>query len=150
LSLVLGTELNAKNKIQAIGSLAVPVRRYNFEIVNWNQEELQNLERKTRKLLTIHEQHHPKADVDRLYVPRKQGGRGLMQLEATHAVEITKLAKYVDKKEDPLILVVRTHQHNTDSAVLQTTRYLKTEVQRETRKIKDSLAEKQKKDGTGK
>jgi len=39
-------------------------------------------------IITIHGQHHPKADVDRLYVPRKQGGRGLMQLEAAHAVEI--------------------------------------------------------------
>ena len=41
-----------------------------------------------------------------------------MQLEAAHAVEITKLVEYVDRKEDPLIQVVRTHQHNTDSAVL--------------------------------
>ena len=69
--LVLGTELSAKNKIQAIGSLAVPVLRYSFGIINRHQEELQKLDRKTRKLLTIHGQHHPKADVDRLYVPRK-------------------------------------------------------------------------------
>ena len=47
-------------------------------------------------------------------------------------------------KEDPLIQVVRTHQHNTDSAVLQTARCLKTEVQKETRKMKDSIAEKTK------
>jgi len=57
-----------------------------------------------------------------------------MRLEAAHAVEITKLVEYVDRKEDPLIQVVRTRQHNTDSAVLQTARYLKTEVLRETRK----------------
>jgi hypothetical protein len=72
-----------------------------------------------------------------------------MQLEAAHAVEITKLVEYVGRKEDPLIQVVRTHQQNTDSAVFQTARYLKTEVQRETRKMKDSTAEKTKKDGTG-
>jgi len=111
----LSTELSAKNKIQAIGSLAVPVLRYSFEIINWHQEKLQNLDRKTRKLLTIHGQHHPKADVDCLYVRRKQGGRGLLQLEAAHVVEITKLLEYVDRKEDPLIQVVRTHQHNTSS-----------------------------------
>ena len=35
------------NKIQAIGSLAVPVLRYSFGIVNWHQEELQKLDRKT-------------------------------------------------------------------------------------------------------
>ena len=94
----LGTELSAKNTIQAVGLLAVPVIKYSFGIVNWHQEELQKLDRKTRKLLTIHGQHHPKADVDRLCVPRKQGGRGLMQLEAAHAVEITKLVEYVDRK----------------------------------------------------
>ena len=114
LRLVLGTELSAKNKIQAIGSLAVPVLRYSFGIINWHQVELQKLDRKTRKLLTIHGQHHPKADVDRLYVHRKQGGMGLMQFEAAYVVEITKLLEYVERKEDPLMQVVRTHQHNTD------------------------------------
>ena len=67
-----------------------------------------------------------------MYVPRKQVGRGLMQLEAANAVETTKLMEYVDMKEDPLIQVVRTHQHNTDSAVLQTARCFMAEVQRET------------------
>jgi len=51
---------------------------------------------------------------------------------------------YLDRQEDPLIQVVRIHQHNTDSAVLQTARFLKTEVQRETRKMKDSIEEKKK------
>ena len=68
-----------------------------------------------------------------------------MQLEAARAVELTKLVEYVDRKEDPLIEVLRTHHHNTDSAVLQMAKCLKTEVQKETRKIKDSLAEKTKK-----
>jgi len=33
-----------------------------------------------------------------------------MQLEAHHAGEITKLVEYVDRKEDPLIQVVRTQR----------------------------------------
>ena len=102
LRLVLGTELSAKNKIQATGSLAVPVVIYSFGIVNW-QREPQTLDRKMRKLLIIHGQHHPHADGNRLYVPRKQGGRGLMQLKEAYEVEITKLVEYVDRKEDPLI-----------------------------------------------
>ena len=73
-----------------------------------------------------------------------------MQLEATHAVELTKLVGYVDRKEGPLIQVVRKHQHNTDSAVLQAARCLKTEVQKETRKMKDSIAEKTKQKWHGK
>ena len=58
--------------------------------------------------------------------------------------------EYVDRKEDPLIQVARTHQHNTISAVLQAGRRLKTEVQRETRKMKDSIAEKTKEKWHGK
>ena len=44
LRLVLGTELSAKYKIQATGSLAVLVLRYSFGIINWYQEELQKLD----------------------------------------------------------------------------------------------------------
>jgi hypothetical protein len=62
----MGTELSSKNKIQASGSFAVPVLRYNLGIINWHQEKLQNLDMKMRNLLTIHGQHHPKADVDHL------------------------------------------------------------------------------------
>jgi hypothetical protein len=51
LRLVLSTDLSAKNKIKAIGSLAVPVTKYSFGIVDWHQAELQKLDRKTRKLL---------------------------------------------------------------------------------------------------
>jgi hypothetical protein len=34
LRLILNTELSAKNKMQAIGSLVVPVLRYSFGIIN--------------------------------------------------------------------------------------------------------------------
>ena len=52
--------------------------------------------------------------------------------------------EYVDRTEYPLIQVARTHQHNTDSAGLHTARCLKTEVLRETRKMKDTIEEKTK------
>jgi iron-sulfur cluster repair protein YtfE (RIC family) len=140
----LDTELSAKNTIQAIGALAVPVLRYGFGIINWHQEELQKLNRRTRKLLTIHGQHHPKADVDHLYVFRKQGGRRLMQLEEAYIKEFKKLMEYVDSTEDPLIQIVRTHQNNTNSAMVLTPRSFKRELQKGTRQIKDSITEKTK------
>jgi len=60
---------------------------------------MQILDRKTGKLLTIHGHHHPKADIDRLYVPREQGVRDLMLLEEAYTVEITKPVKYADSKQ---------------------------------------------------
>jgi hypothetical protein len=34
-----------------------------------------------------------------LYVPKKQGERGLMHLEEAYAVEITELVKYLDRRK---------------------------------------------------
>ena len=38
--MILKSELNARNKITAIGALAVPVLRYSFGIINWRIEEI--------------------------------------------------------------------------------------------------------------
>ena len=40
LRIILKSELNARNKITAIGALAVPVLRYSFGIINWRTEEI--------------------------------------------------------------------------------------------------------------
>ena len=34
------TELNSKNRITAINTLAIPVVTYSFNVVNWNLKEL--------------------------------------------------------------------------------------------------------------
>ena len=52
--------------------------------------------------------------------------------------------EYVDRKEDPLIQVVRTHQHKIDSALLQIARCLKAEVQRDKNKREHSGENKRK------
>jgi len=31
--------------------------------------------------------HHPKSDIDRLYLKRKEGGRGLLQIEAPYCMK---------------------------------------------------------------
>jgi len=67
-----------------------------------------------------------------------------MQLEEAYTVEIIKLVEYVDRKEDPLTQNVRKHQHYSNSAVLQRTGCLKTEVWRGTKQVHDSIAEKTK------
>ena len=96
-----------------------------------------------RKQLTIHGQHHPKADVYRLFVPRKQGGRGLMQLEEVYIVEIRKLVECVDGEEDPLIQIVRMQQHYLNSTVLQTA---KTTQDRSTERSKTNKGKHSKKE----
>ena len=38
---------------------------------------------------------HPKADINRLYVKRKEGGRGLVQIEVAYKAEIINIAEYL-------------------------------------------------------
>ena len=40
LRMILKFEINARNKIAAIGALAVPVLRYSFGTINWRIEEI--------------------------------------------------------------------------------------------------------------
>ena len=58
--------------------------RYSFATMNWRIEEIKKIDRKTRKMLTMYKIHHPKADIDRLYAKSKEGGRGLVQIEAAY------------------------------------------------------------------
>jgi hypothetical protein len=88
----------AKNKITAIGALAVPVLRYSFGTINWRLEEIKKIDRKTRKILTMYKTQHPKPDTDRLYVKRKEGERGLAHIEAAYKTEIINTAEYLNKK----------------------------------------------------
>jgi recombinational DNA repair protein RecT len=62
LRMILKSELNARNKITAIGALAVPVLRYSFDIIYWRIEKIKKVDKKTRKILTMYKVHHPKAD----------------------------------------------------------------------------------------
>ena len=57
----------------------------------------------------------------------------------TYVLEIIKLIEYVNRKEYPLIQIVRTHQQDINSAMLLTPRRLKKESETGTRQIKDSI-----------
>ena len=49
------------------------------------------------------EHYHPKSNVDRLYIPRKKGGRGLISIEDCVELAIRGLEVYVHGSEKKLI-----------------------------------------------
>ena len=71
--------------------------------MSWRKSELQAIDRKTRKLFTIYGALHPKSDVDRLYMPRKEGGRGLISIEDCVESAIRGLEVSVHRSEERLI-----------------------------------------------
>ena len=67
--------------VKAINTWAVAVLRYSGGVLDWNKDELQNMDRKTRKIMTMNRALHPRANVARLYPARNEGGRGLKSVE---------------------------------------------------------------------
>ena len=53
IKLVLKSELNARSKIAAINTLAVPVILYTYAVIDWKLDEIQDLDRMTRKQLCM-------------------------------------------------------------------------------------------------
>ncbi|CAG0894667.1 unnamed protein product [Darwinula stevensoni] len=73
-----GSELSARNKVTATKTFAIPVLVYTFGVLHWTIKELEDLDRATRKTMNLHRSLHPKSSVQRLYLPRDEGGRGLL------------------------------------------------------------------------
>ena len=71
---------------------------------------MQGIDRKTRKLFTMYAALHPKSDVDRLYIPRKEGERGLMSIEDCVELAIRGLVVYVHGSEERLIQAARGYK----------------------------------------
>ena len=93
--------------ITAINAWAASLVRYSAGIVNWTMEELRLMDRKTRKIMTMNRMYHPQSDVDRLYIPRKEGGRGLLNIMECVENEEDNLGRYVNASNERLIKYVK-------------------------------------------
>ena len=78
---LLETKISSQNLIKGIHSSAVPLVRYSGPFLKWARDELKQMDQRTRKLMTMHKALHPRDDVDRLYVSRKEEGRGIASIE---------------------------------------------------------------------
>ena len=89
------SKLNRGNLVQGVNTWAVSLLRYSAALISWSKCELQALDRKTRKIFTIYGGFHPKTDIDRLYTPRKDGGRGLIAIKDCVELAVRGLVVYV-------------------------------------------------------
>ena len=106
---ILKKGVSAKNTTSSIKAFAMPILRYGFGVIKWTQSELRAIDCKTRKIMYKYKFHHPKSDNHRLYLSRKQGGRGLIGAMDCYRQECTKIADYIDKNTqgDPLVGIVK-------------------------------------------
>ena len=133
---LLETKLNSKNLIKGINTWAVPLVRYSGPFLKWTRDELKQMDQRTRKLRTIHKALHPRDGVDRLYVSRKEGGRGLASIEDSVDASIQRLKDYIQKHEGGLITATRHETENTMNNRMTITRKQKWEGKQLYRRFK--------------
>ena len=68
---------------------------------------MRKIDRTTRKTLTMYGAFHPKSDIDRLYLKRKHGGRGLISIETCVRSEENNLGLYVHESNEMLLKGVK-------------------------------------------
>ena len=112
IKLVLKSELIAWNKIVTINTLAVPVILYSYGVIDWKLDEMQNLDRMTRKQLCMNWMLAMKADVDRIYLQCLEDGGSLVNLEKEYKATMIGLQTYMTNKDDVQIQAVLRHQNS--------------------------------------
>ena len=101
------SRLNGRNKIIAINTWTVSLMRYGAGIVKWTKIELDEIDKKTRKVLALNKELHPRSDVDRLHVSRMEGRRRLIECKMCVKAEENRLGWYVKHHIEPLIVTAR-------------------------------------------
>ena len=112
------SQLNGKNKIAATNCLALPLVSHTFGSIPWNQSEIHVLDRSTRKIMTKCRSLHPNASVQRLYLQRSAGGRGLISIEDIYKQLTISSAIRVQISRDPLLKLVATHETKGNGSFL--------------------------------
>jgi len=74
--------------MKAINTYATSELTFSFGIVKWSPKDLENLQTKTRTLLTRYRFHHPHAAKERLTVPWQMGGRGMTDIIRLHDKQV--------------------------------------------------------------
>ncbi len=104
-----GSELNGLNKVKATNSWAVSIFRYFFACLKWTHRELIKLDRDTRRFMRKHRCHQYGASVQRVHLPRSEGGRGVSSLYHVYEREVLSTACYICGSNDPQLRAVFNH-----------------------------------------
>ena len=137
LKLILKTKLNGRNLFQAINSWAVAVVRYSAAFIGWTKEETKEMDRATRKMLVQYQALHPKSNVTRLCMRRKEGGRGLISVEECCASEMRSLHYYLANSQEVMLKAVAKKEGLESNNIEGKEEYNKRVVEEKKKKVKE-------------
>ena len=85
---------------------------YSYGVIDWKLDEIQALDRMTRKQLCMNWMLTKKADVDGIILLCQEGRRSLMNLEKEYKTTMIGLQTYMTNKDDVQIQAVLRHQNS--------------------------------------
>ena len=75
------SKLSDYDKVTACNCFAISIITPTVGVVNWTTGDIKQIDIKTRKIITMTGNFHPNRDIDKLYIDRKSGSRGLRSIK---------------------------------------------------------------------
>ena len=130
LNIIWSSPLSVPRKLTASTVFAMPSLEYFMGTSDWLIADIQNLDRKSRKVVEMHKGKHISESTALLYLPQKCSGRGFKSVEDTYKISEIKVAHHINISKDSRMKLVRSFQHykskkNFKSTFVEATRYAK-------------------------
>ena len=107
-------KLKSRNLFKAIKTWVVSVVSYSEAFLGWSRLQLEEIDRRTRMLLTMNNGFHHKFNVDLLYLSRSKGVRGLIGVQDTAEKAILGLRNYMRNSKERLLIAASTIGEDED------------------------------------
>ena len=108
--MILKSELSSKHTFEAINSYPIPALSHGFPVLDWTITELDIIDSETRKMLQQYHAMHSQSEVTRLYLPRKTGGRGLINITNPYKNAIINFSSYLLNSEEQFLKLTSNWQ----------------------------------------
>ena len=104
---ITSSKLNSINVIPAIDTFAIPAISYGCQVLDWSITQLEQIDRETRKVLKRNKFLNIHSDNHRIYLPRKQGGRGLLNITDQYKKAMINMSIYQNNTNERLLELVK-------------------------------------------
>ena len=111
------SQLSAYNKYISHNAFAVAVLIPTFGIFDWTLEEIQAIDIRTRKTLTMTGNFHRNSDIDRLYLHRKNSGRGLKSIKTAFECRIISLKQHLEQQKTRNDIMQKVYQNESTNII---------------------------------
>ena len=96
---------------------AVPVVTYSFGVLRWTREDVLNFDKTTRKIMNMNNSLNRRSDIYRIYLPRKNGGRGLRNIKEEFLCKIVGIVDHLEKEKHKNIFIGKVLEHERDHII---------------------------------